>query len=74
LAQHLIYLTTSNSPERIEAETILSILKRTPKRADVYWFIHVETDDEPFMMRYKVEPLRAFTERRGKNPGMARRS
>ncbi|MCI0389909.1 MAG: KUP/HAK/KT family potassium transporter [Acidobacteria bacterium] len=56
-ASHLIYLTTSDSPERIEAETILSILQRTPKRADVYWFIHVETDDEPFTMRYKVEPL-----------------
>ena len=56
-ASHLIYLTTSDSPERIEAETVLSILQRTPKRADVYWFIHVETDDEPFTMRYKVAPL-----------------
>ena len=56
-ASHLIYLTASNSPQQIEAETILSILQRTPKRADVYWFIHIETDDEPFTMRYKVESL-----------------
>lgn len=56
-ASHLIYLTASNSPQEIEAETILSILQRTPKRADVYWFIHIETDDEPFTMRYKVESL-----------------
>ncbi len=56
-ASHLIYLTASNSPQEIEAETILSVLQRTPKRADVYWFIHIETDDEPFTMRYKVESL-----------------
>ena len=30
-ASHLIYLTTSNSPERIEAETILSIFLRRPR-------------------------------------------
>jgi KUP system potassium uptake protein len=34
-----------------------SILERTPKRADVYWFIHVNTDNEPFTMKYKVHTL-----------------
>jgi KUP system potassium uptake protein len=34
-----------------------SIIERTPKRADVYWFIHVETDNEPFTMKYKVHTL-----------------
>src|SRR5687767_7372061 len=56
-ASRLIYLTTSDSPERIETELVLSILQRAPKRADVYWFINVETDDEPFTMRYKAPPL-----------------
>lgn len=56
-ASHLIYLTASDSPQQIESETILSVLQRTPKRADVYWFLHVETDDEPFTMRYKVDSL-----------------
>ena len=54
---HLIYLTASESPDKIESETIHSILHRTPKRADVYWFINVDTADEPFLMKYKVEPL-----------------
>ncbi|MEQ1604661.1 MAG: KUP/HAK/KT family potassium transporter [Pyrinomonadaceae bacterium] len=56
-ATHLVYLTASDSPKRIETETVHSILKRTPKRADVYWFLHVETADEPFVMKYKVKSL-----------------
>ena len=36
---------------------MLSILEKTPKRADVYWFVHVKTDNEPFTMKYKVETL-----------------
>ncbi|HEY8559591.1 MAG TPA: KUP/HAK/KT family potassium transporter [Pyrinomonadaceae bacterium] len=56
-ATHLVYLTASESPERIEQEVIRSILEKTPKRADVYWFVHVKTDNEPFTMRYKVDCL-----------------
>ncbi len=56
-ATHLVYLTTSDSPERIESDTLYSILNRAPKRADVYWFIHVEVEDEPFVIRYKVDEL-----------------
>lgn len=54
-ATHLVYLTESGSPDELEKETMLSILERTPKRADVYWFLHVVTDDEPFTARYKVD-------------------
>ena len=56
-ATHLVYLTESNSPAEIEKETMLSILERTPKRADVYWFLHVKTDNEPFTAEYEVETL-----------------
>ncbi|MCK8492652.1 KUP/HAK/KT family potassium transporter [Spirosoma sp. RP8] len=56
-ATHLVYLTSSDSADQIETETIESILYRSPKRADVYWLLHVEVMDEPFTMRYKVETL-----------------
>ncbi len=56
-ATHLVYLTESNTSKQLEKETMLSILERTPKRADIYWFLHVKTDDEPFTARYKVETL-----------------
>jgi KUP system potassium uptake protein len=56
-ATHLVYLTASGSPAKLEQEVMRSILEKTPKRADVYWFVHVKTDNEPFTMRYKVETL-----------------
>ncbi len=54
-ATHLVYLTASDSPKKLERETIESILERTPKRADVYWFVHVKTDNHPFTTKYKVD-------------------
>ncbi len=56
-ATHLVYLTASGSPDKLEQEVMRSILEKTPKRADVYWFVHVKTDNEPFTMRYKVETI-----------------
>jgi KUP system potassium uptake protein len=54
---HLVYLTASDSPKRLERETIESILEKTPKRADVYWFVHIKTDDHPFTTKYKVDTI-----------------
>jgi KUP system potassium uptake protein len=56
-ATHLVYLTGSATSDKLEQETMRSILEKTPKRADVYWFVHVKTDNEPFTMKYKVETL-----------------
>jgi KUP system potassium uptake protein len=54
---HLVHLTASNSYKRLERDIIHSILEKTPKRADVYWFIHVKTDDHPFTTKYRVETI-----------------
>ena len=56
-ATHLVYLTASDSSKKIEQETIRSIMEKTPKRADVYWFAHIKTDNEPFTMKYKVDTI-----------------
>jgi len=56
-ATHLVYLTSSDSPNKLERETIESILEKTPKRADVYWFLHIKTDDRPFTTQYRLETL-----------------
>ncbi|MBC7417159.1 MAG: KUP/HAK/KT family potassium transporter [Pedobacter sp.] len=56
-ATHLIYLTKANNSKQIEQKIIYSIFSRKPKRADVYWFIHIERTDEPFTMEYSVEEL-----------------
>ncbi len=56
-ATHLVYLTRADDYKTIESETLYSILNRAPKRADIYWFIHVCVEDEPYGMRYKVDTL-----------------
>ncbi len=53
-ASHLIYLTSADNPKEIEHKIIYSILSRKPKRADIYWFIHVDTVDEPYTTEYSV--------------------
>jgi KUP system potassium uptake protein len=53
-ATHLVYMTSANNPEEIEAKIIYSILQKRPKRADIYWFLHVDVVDEPYRMEYKV--------------------
>lgn len=56
-ATHLVYMTQAETPDEIEAETIHSIMQRVPKRADIYWFAHIKTVDEPFTMKYEIQEL-----------------
>ncbi len=56
-ATHLVYLTSANLKDEIEAKVIYSILQKQPKRADMYWFVHVDVMDEPYTMEYQVTPL-----------------
>lgn len=53
-ATHLVYLTSANNPKEIEHKIIYSILYRKPKRADIYWFVHVDVLDDPFTQEYSV--------------------
>ncbi|TND07152.1 MAG: KUP system potassium uptake protein [Bacteroidetes bacterium] len=54
---HLVYLTSADHKEDIESKIVYSILQKQPKRADVYWFVHVHVVDEPYLMEYKVTQL-----------------
>jgi KUP system potassium uptake protein len=56
-ATHLVYLTSADNPKEIEHKIIYSILNKKPKRADIYWMIHVDTLDEPYTMEYKVDHI-----------------
>lgn len=56
-ATNLVYLTSANNPEEIEFKVIYSLFYKQPKRADVYWLIHVDVTDEPYTMAYKVHVL-----------------
>lgn len=56
-ATHLIYLTKANNRHEIEEKIIKSIFARRPKRADVYWFVHLHRTDEPYTLNYDVSEL-----------------
>jgi len=53
-ATHLVYMTSADNPKEIEHKIIYSILNKKPKRADIYWFVHVETVDTPYTSEYVV--------------------
>lgn len=56
-ASHLVYLTSANNIYEIESKIIYSIINKKPKRADVYWLVHVDVMDNPHTREYKVEQL-----------------
>jgi KUP system potassium uptake protein len=56
-ASQLVYLTSANFNSEIESKIIYSILQKQPKRADVYWLVHVDVMDEPYTRDYEVDFL-----------------
>ncbi len=56
-ATHLIYLSKANKTYEIEEKIIKSIFAKKPKRADVYWFLHINRTNEPFTLNYEVVEL-----------------
>ncbi len=54
---HLVYMTSANNPKEIEHKIIYSILNKKPKRADIYWFVHVDTVDDPYTCEYIVDHI-----------------
>jgi len=56
-ATHLVYMTNANRVDEIEEKVMFSILQKRPKRADIYWFVHVNILNEPYKTEYKVTEI-----------------
>lgn len=56
-ATNLVYLAMSGDQEKIDSNIIYSIFRKRPKRADIYWFVHVDICDDPFLKQYKVNTI-----------------
>ncbi|MFN8279733.1 MAG: KUP/HAK/KT family potassium transporter [Saprospiraceae bacterium] len=54
---HLVYLTKANLRHEIEDKIIKSIFAKNPKRADVYWFLHINRTEHPYTLSYDVSEL-----------------
>ncbi|MES2617722.1 MAG: KUP/HAK/KT family potassium transporter [Bacteroidota bacterium] len=56
-ATHLIYLTKADKRHEVEEKIINSIFAKKPKRADVYWFVHINRTEQPYTLSYDVSEL-----------------
>ncbi|MCC6721267.1 MAG: KUP/HAK/KT family potassium transporter [Bacteroidia bacterium] len=56
-ATNLVFLTSSERNDRVEKKIIYSIFENKPKRADVYWLVHVDVQDHPFTCEYSVNQI-----------------
>ncbi|PKB15053.1 KUP/HAK/KT family potassium transporter [Flavobacterium sp. 5] len=56
-ATHLIYLSKADRNYEIEEKILNSIFSKKPKRADVYWFFHINRTNSPFDLNYEVIEL-----------------
>jgi KUP system potassium uptake protein len=54
-SNNLVYLSKGEGFEMVDRDILYSILNRDPKRADAYWFISVNTTDQPYQREYEVE-------------------
>jgi KUP system potassium uptake protein len=56
-ATNLVYLAMTNDATKIDSNIIYSVFKKQPKRADIYWILHIEITDAPNTKKYKVVPI-----------------
>ena len=54
-SHNVVYLVKGDDPEKIDRDILYSILDKDPKRANAYWFISVNTTNEPYQKQYEVE-------------------
>ena len=53
-ATNLVYLTGAKQEEDVDYAVLYSILNKQPKRANVYFFVHINVIDKPYKREYKV--------------------
>ena len=54
-SNNVVYLAKGDDFEKIDRDLLYSILDKDPKRADAYWFISVNTTNDPYQKNYQVE-------------------
>ena len=57
IATNLVYITKANYNEQIESKIIYSIFNKHPKRANTYWFLHIDKLEMPNTFEYNVEHI-----------------
>jgi len=56
-ATNLVYISKANYRSDIESKIVYSIINKQPKRADYYWFLHIDLVDNPNTFEYTFDQL-----------------
>jgi KUP system potassium uptake protein len=56
-ATNLVYVIRANRHDQVESKVIYSIFQKQPKRADTYWFLHVNKVNDPNSFKYQVKQI-----------------
>ncbi|MCX6228443.1 MAG: KUP/HAK/KT family potassium transporter [Bacteroidia bacterium] len=54
MATNLIYITKANRRDQIESKIMYSIFNKHPKRANTYWFLHIDNLETPNTFEYVI--------------------
>jgi len=57
IATNLVYITKANRKEQIESKIMYSIFNKHPKRANTYWFLHIDSLETPNTFEYVVHHM-----------------
>jgi KUP system potassium uptake protein len=57
IATNLVYITKANKIDQIESKIMYSIFNKHPKRANTYWFLHIDSLDTPDTFEYTVHHI-----------------
>jgi KUP system potassium uptake protein len=56
-ATNLVYIIKANRMDQVESKVLYSIFQKQPKRAETYWFLHVDRVDDPNRFEYQFNPI-----------------
>jgi KUP system potassium uptake protein len=56
-ATNLVFMCNANDKKHIDSNIVYSIFRKKPKRADTYWFVHVDISNEPYGANYIVDTI-----------------
>jgi KUP system potassium uptake protein len=56
-ATNIVYMSMSDDASKIDSNILYSLFRKKPKRADIYWFVHVVISDSPYAKKYKVKTI-----------------
>lgn len=56
-ATNVVYLSKANSNQDVELNIMKSLFNIGPKRANIYWFIHINRTHQPYTLTYELTPI-----------------